>query len=83
MGTIVFLTYPPALKDYDKWIENDEYDNQLRAFEVPIWWASEFVFITWRMGLADFIDEYTWDDSYEMYLQAAADGIVISEKITE
>lgn len=83
MGTIVFLTYPPMFEDYERDIENAEYDNQLRAFEVPVWWAVDFIFLTWRMSLEAFLNEYTWDDTYEMYEQAIADDAIVSEEIIE
>lgn len=83
MGTIVFLTYPPMMEDYERGIENVEYDHQLRSFEVPVWWAVDFIFITWRMSLEEFLEVYTWDDTYDMYEQAYNDGIIVREEIIE
>ncbi len=77
METIIFETYPPTT--LDDGTDNENYDNEILVFEVPKEWAVHLVEQedTWE----NFMQEYTWDDTYYMYLAADADGTVISKVI--
>lgn len=76
METIVLYTYPPMTLDDGS--ENENYDNEIREFEVPKEWL-----IRWLDGttLDDFLDTYVWDESYFLYRDAVADHAVISDII--
>lgn len=78
METIIFDTYPPLVID-DEGNENENYDYELRVFEVPKEWAVKWVEQedTWE----NFMQEYTWDETYWMYLDADAAGVIISDTI--
>lgn len=83
LETISFETYTDMYLDYERSIENEEYDNEMRIFVVPKHWAVDFVFIHYMMSLDDFLNEYTWDESYEMYTSALIDTVIVSEGILE
>ena len=76
METIVLSTYPPMTLDDGS--ENENYDNEIRVFEVSKEWVAR-----WLDGtpLEEFLDTYTWDDSYFLYQEAVADHAVISDVI--
>ena len=78
-----FETYADMFSDYDRYVENENYDNELRQFVVPKGWAVDWVFIHYRMGFDDFMDEYTWDDTYEMYTSAVKGNVLISSQIIQ
>lgn len=80
---ITFETYPNMFVDEDCAEENLEYDREIRVFDVDKSWAIDWVFIHYRMGLDDFINEYTWDDTFQMYEDAKISGTLISETIEE
>lgn len=83
MKAVVLETYPDMFTDYEEGIENEEYDNQSRWITVPMGWAAGWVYIQYRMGLDEFLGEYTMDDTYKMYEDAKADGVLLNEKITD
>ena len=83
MDSITFDTYPPMFKVYEEYLENEEYDEQIRLFSVPKAWAVDWIFIQFRMGLEDFMNEYTWDDTFEMYGAAKAAGVILSDEIVD
>lgn len=76
METIVLSTYPPLTLDDGS--ENENYDNEIREFEVPKEWL-----IRWLDGtpLDEFLGTYIWDESYFLYQDAIADHAVISDVI--
>ena len=67
--------------------ENTNYDLELREFTVPFRWvAEEFRFDNFgaeaECDLEYFLlEQYTWDDTFWLYERAAADGVIISERI--
>lgn len=77
METIVFVTYPPMTLDDGS--VNENYDDELREFEVPKEWVTR-----WLNGdttLEELMNTYTWDESYFLYQDAVADHVVISDVI--
>ena len=88
MATMKFYTYPEySYRDENgEYRENEDYDTTLKEFEVPYDWAVDWIAL-WAVetGLSadSFMDEYTWDDTLEMYDDAYPDGKVITEKIIE
>lgn len=87
MATISFDTYPDMMKDYERGIENDNYDNELRIFTVPEAWAAGWIKqFFYEVELDDlgydyFETVYSWDDTYQMYSDAHAAGVLIEEHI--
>ena len=79
--TFKFETYPPIMIDYERGIENPDYDNTIRIFEVPYDWAIDWIEGICEMTYEEYMDEYTYDDTFEMYTCAIDEGVVISEKI--
>lgn len=71
--TIFFDTYP-------HW-EDEDYDNNLIVFEVPLDWAVDWIETEGEMDFREFLDEYTWDSTIAMYEKACADGVLISEHV--
>ena len=81
--TVQLDTYPPMFVDDDCQTENEDYDNQLRLFVVPLAWAVSWVWLQHRIDFETFKKEYTWDDTYRLYDQAVKDGVVISTEIVD
>lgn len=81
--TVTFYTYPPMFKNYKTFQENENYDRELRSFTVPKKWASEWIFKTYKMWFDEFLNEYTWDDTYDMYESALDAGVASNIKIVE
>ena len=90
---ITLETYPPMVYDG---VENPFYDEELLEFTIPYAWLSEYFY---QNNLGDIDEDeygtdecdltywltnvYTWDDTLEIYNDASADGVIISEKIVE
>lgn len=78
--TIQFDTYPDMFTDYENLIENENYDYEHRVFEVPRDWALEWISKNARYD-DGFWNEYTYDDTFQMYEDACKAGVLISEAI--
>lgn len=77
---IRFDTYPDMFTDYENMIENKNYDHEHRVFEVPRDWALKW--IDENTHYEDgFWNEYTYDDTMQMYEDALRAGALISETI--
>ena len=76
---ITFETYPDMLSDYETGTENENYDDELRVFTVPKEWAVGWIRDTWNMDLDKFLEVYTWDDTYQMYLYAMYGQVILEE----
>ena len=85
MNTMTFETYPDMMIDYERNIENEHYDEQLRYFTVPDKWGNEWIEKWLQENGHDpdggFENRYTWDDTYQMYEDAINAGVVISESV--
>lgn len=79
--TITYGTYPDMFTDYENMVENEDYDVQMREITVPTAWAKEWVKDHCDMTLDEYENEYTWDDSIQMYEDAKAEGVLISTEI--
>lgn len=77
METIVLSTYPPLTLDDGN--ENANYENEFREFGVPKEWVTRW--LDGAITLEEFLDTYTWDESYFLYQDAVADHAVISDVI--
>ena len=77
METIVLYTYPPMTLDDGS--ANENYDNEIREFEVSKEWVARW--LDGAITLEEFLDTYTWDESYFLYQDAIADQAVISDVI--
>lgn len=77
METIVLYTYPPLALDDGS--ENENYDNEIREFEVSKDWVARW--LDGVMTPEEFESTYTWDESYFLYQEAGADRAVISDVI--
>lgn len=62
--------------------EDDEYETKDVQvwFTVPRDWATEWCKENEWESLDQFNDEYIWDDSYEMYIAALDDDVILSEE---
>jgi len=78
---ITFDTYPDMFTDYDNGIENENYDHEVRLFEVPEYWALKWIAENAPWDVPEFWNEYTWDDTYAMYEDAIREGVLIKENI--
>lgn len=78
MQTVTFETYAPMFIDYEDYIENENYDNEIRVFSVPKALAVDWIFIHYRMGYEDFLNEYTWDDTFNMFGDAIKDKVLVN-----
>ena len=76
--TVELETYPDMFSDYEKSVENENYDDTSRVFEIP----SEF-FNSIVDCAENFFDTYTWDESEQIYNLALSENKIISEKIVE
>ena len=74
VNTIYFITYDPDREDI-------YWGDRCLVFEVPYDWAVEYCGS--EDALAEFCDEYTTDDTMEMYCIAILGNEIISEKIQE
>ena len=79
--TIEFDTYPDMMSDYENDIENENYDYELRVFTVPKEWAVSWIRNIWGMDFKEFMDTYTWDDTYQMYVSAKYAQVILEEHI--
>lgn len=80
-GTITLDTYPDLFTSYGDFIENEDYDSELRLFVVKTTWLASYVFNTWGLTLDDFFKENTWDDNWQIYETAKETGNLISERV--
>ena len=77
----IFTTYPPMFTDYDQGIENENYDNEIREFSVPKDWVEKYVSTEFTMTLPEFMEEWDWDASYQMFAAAVSAGVLITDCI--
>lgn len=67
--------------------ENINYDYQTKWFSVPEAWAKEWINNLngeedlEKVDFEYFKNEYTWDDTLQMYYDACSDGVLIEEHI--
>lgn len=80
MKTVEFETYPDMFLA-DGETENPDYDYTLRYFEIPYDYAASFVSNEWDITYNEFLETYTWDDTYVLYCAADADKVIIKESI--
>lgn len=77
MPYITIETYPDLMLGN---IENPNYDITLRLFTVPY-----FYLVNWCIANAleveEFLGEYTWDDTLELYYDAYSDHKLLDERI--
>ena len=80
---ITFDTYPPVYWDYDKGIENHDYDETITMFTVPYSWYLEWLENSDdKMTDEEFMDNYDWDWTEAMEIDASAEGKIIDEWIS-
>lgn len=77
--TVELETYSAMFSDYENFIENENYDDTVRVFEVSLKWLKSFP----DMNVAKFLEEYTWDDTENIYNISLLANEIISEKIVE
>lgn len=75
-------TYPPMFSDYGNHVENEEYDDTLLWFSVPKQWALKWITAD-GTTFDEFMSTYTWDMTFEMYQDATAEKVIISEEIKD
>lgn len=80
---ITFETYSDMFKDYENGVENENYDHEVRLFDVPKVWAVDWIEQTYDMDLDTFMSEYTYDETIQMYEDAIAEGVLIKANIEE
>ena len=56
---------------------NSVIGDKLITFCVPSKWASEWIDLHYEMTVEEFEDEYTSEESQEMYSDAILDGVLI------
>lgn len=78
---ISLTTYPPTMSDYENEVENANYDNEVRSIVVPRKWAEAFVTREFGVTFDDFLRECTWDETFQMYEAAEADGVLVMTEI--
>ena len=83
MNNITLDTYPDQFTSFDEFIESDDYDNTQRLFTVPLAWLADYVINIWHMVLDDFFKNCTWDDTWQLYEMAKAEGVLVSERIVK
>ena len=76
---LVVWTYPNMYTDRKNGIENEDYDDEVKVFSVPLAWAEKWLREIFKDTVDDFMDEYTWDDSLYMYEAARTDGVIAME----
>lgn len=81
MKSLTFDTYPDMFTDYENRIENENYDNEMRVFEVPEDWALKWIAENAPWDVPKFWKENTWDETYAMYEDAIREGVLIKENI--
>lgn len=74
-------TYPDMMIDYEECIENPDYDSTIRVFKVSKSWAVEWIRERYGMTYDEFMEEYDWDMTWEMYSDACSDRVLISENV--
>lgn len=79
MKTVVFETYPDMV--LDDGTENLDYDYTLRYFEIPYNYAVNVINNDLEMTYDEFLETYTWDDTWDLYCAASADKAIINEEI--
>ena len=82
VDNIAFTTQPPAFSDYDKLIENENYDNEIREVSVPREWAEAFIAANFGMAFDEYLEEWDWDSSCQMYEAALSEGVIASDTIS-
>ena len=83
MRTAVSIeTYPDMFLDYETGEENPEYDYTLREFVVPELWLRGWLD---QNGLTmEWLEtESTWDDTFDIYIKAYEDDVIIDEYICD
>lgn len=81
MPYITLDTYPRMFIDYDKKIENPNYDHEVRLFTVPYRWLSEeMTDITLDLDYW-LLNEYDWDQTLALYGAAKHDGVIVDERV--
>ena len=80
---ITLDTYPDSFNSLEEFIECEDYDNEVRYFTIPMSWLADYVLHTWYMELDQFFKECTWDDTWQLYEMAKAEGVLISERIAK
>lgn len=83
MKSLTFDTYPDMFSDYENCIENENYDNEMRMFVVPEDWAINWILENTEWNMAEFWEEYTWDETLVMYEKALSDKVILREYIEE
>lgn len=81
MNTVTYETYPDMFLDDNCTIENENYDNETRYFEIPEEWAKEWVVKNGFLSLNIFNSEYIWDHTWQMWEDAIKEGVLVSERI--
>ena len=76
---MTFDTYPDLFDDDEN--ENYNYDYEIRLFTVPSEWAEAWVNKECEMSMEEFMDEYTWEDTNDMYCAAILDDVIVEEHI--
>lgn len=79
--TITLATYPDMFLDNDCKVENENYDNEFREFTVPLGWAVEWMQSECNQTLDEFLNEYTWDETIQMYDDARHQNVLCSTEI--
>lgn len=82
-NTFTAFTFPDVYIDYENEIENENYDNEIKAFSVPKDWATAWARTTCGITLDEFRNEYTYDDTAQMLDDAYDQGVLIEEKTLE
>lgn len=78
--SIIFDTFIPF---DDKHYDDDNYfDTHIMLFEVPLDWVERYLE---GIGytIESFNDEYTWDDTWQMYESACVDDVIVYENVVE
>lgn len=80
---VTFETYADMFVDPDEAEENENYDSQLREFTVPREWAAEWVSSFYHESLDEFMSQYTWDDTDQMYNFALLENVLDGMRIID
>ena len=78
-GALTFTTYPPLTNPAGT--ENELYDDTMCVFDVREVWFYRWVYEEDGRSWRQFLDEYTWDDTLQMYELAIQVGAVLREEI--
>lgn len=64
------------------YLELTTYDNdpgkEWKYFKVPYQWAEKVIKEDFEMTIEDFLNEYIWDDSEQIYFQAENEGVLLN-----